>query len=140
MRRLLYDCEANLDAGDIIAGEVELRPVSLVAGEHDGAPHVGVLQPQAVPDLVHCNLCEVDALEAAQGPELVVVEVDVPRGSALLGEESVGQRPARLVEGVSVPMVTRLEPEISYQDPAVEGRLTLFQCPRLLSPPANRPQ
>ena len=56
MRRLLYDCEAHLDAGDIVAGEVELWPVSLVAGEHDGAPHVGVLQPQAVPDLVHCNL------------------------------------------------------------------------------------
>ena len=99
-----------------------------------------MLQAQRVADLVDSHLGEVDPTEAAQSPELVVVEVDVPRGSALLGEESVGQSPARLVEGVSVPMVTRLEPEISYQDPAVEGRLTLFQCPRLLSPPANRPQ
>ena len=47
---------ADLDARDVVAGEVELWPVSLVAGEHDGAPHVGVLQPQAVSDLVHCNL------------------------------------------------------------------------------------
>ena len=47
---------ADLDARDVVAGEVELWPVSLVAGEHDGAPHVGVLQPQTVSDLVHCNL------------------------------------------------------------------------------------
>ena len=53
---MLRPWTADLDARDVVAGEVQLWPVSLVAGEHDGASHVGVLQPQAVSDLVHCNL------------------------------------------------------------------------------------
>ena len=62
------------------------------------------------------HLCEVDALEAAQGPELVVVEVDVPRGAALLREEGVRQRAPGLVKRVPVPVLPCLPPAGKYLD------------------------
>ena len=62
------------------------------------------------------HLCKVDALEAAQCPELVVVEVDVPRGAALLREEGVCQRAARLVKRVPVPVLPTLPPAGKYLD------------------------
>ena len=62
---------------DVVLGQVQVRSVTLVVGEHDGAPHVGVLQPKRVPELVYGHLGQVDPSVAPKGPELVVVEVNV---------------------------------------------------------------
>ena len=70
-------------------------------GEHDGAPHVGVLQPDAVPDLVGQGLEEVHAPVRVQGPVLRVVHVDVPD----LRVVGVGQGPTGAVKRISIKMV-----------------------------------
>ena len=62
---------------DVVLGQVQVRSVTLVVGEHDGAPHVGVLQPKRVPELMNGHLGQVDPSVAPEGPELVVVEVNV---------------------------------------------------------------
>ena len=72
-----------------------------------------MLQPQRVPDLVDGDLGEVDPPGAPEGPELVVVEVNVARGPALLGKEGVRQSPPRFIKGVSVPVFSSLEPDNS---------------------------
>ena len=59
------------------------------------------------------DLGEVDPPEAPEGPELVVVEVNVSRGPALLGKEGVRKSPARFVKGVPIPVFSCLEPDIS---------------------------
>ena len=96
---------------DVVLGQVQVRPVALVAGEHDGAPHVGVLQPQWVPDLVYGHLGQVDPTEAPEGPELVVVEVNVSWDATLLGEKGVGEGSTWFIKGVSIPMFSWLEPD-----------------------------
>ena len=59
------------------------------------------------------DLGEIDPPEAPEGPELVVVEVNVSRGPALLGKEGVRQSPPRFVKGGSIPVFSRLEPDKS---------------------------
>ena len=81
-------------------------------GEHDAAPDAAVLQTETVPDLVHGYLGQVHPPEAAQRPELVIIEVDVTRCAALPGKEGVGEGSAALVERVPVPVLARLPPDL----------------------------
>jgi hypothetical protein len=73
--------------------EAQVGVVAGVRGEHDGARHVGVGEPQGVADLVHGDEEEVDALVGVDGPALVVVEVHVA-ALALARGEGVGQHVA----------------------------------------------
>ena len=94
----------------------EVSVVGSSEWEHDGAPHVGVLQPDAVSDLVSQGLQEVHAPVRVQGPVLRVVHMDV----AHLGIVSVGQSPTRTVERISVTMVVceEINGNIHYHIPA----------------------
>ena len=81
-------------------------------GEHDAAPDAAVLQTETVSDLVHGHLGQVHPPEAAQRPELVIIEVDVTRCAALPGEEGVGESSAAFVERVPVPVLASLPPDL----------------------------
>ena len=70
-------------------------------GEHHRAPHVGVLQPDAVADLVGQGLEEAHAPVRVQGPVLRVVHVDVPD----LRVVGVGQGPTWAIKRISIKMI-----------------------------------
>ena len=80
-------------------------PAGMVRHHARQARHVGVLQPDAMSDLVSQGLQEVHAPVRVQGPVLRVVHMDV----ANLRIVSVGQSPTRTVERISVKMVVSEE-------------------------------
>ena len=73
----LFPSIQRLNALDVVLVKFEAISEGCVEGRHDGAPHVGVGQPQRVAQLVGGRHQEVGpALEVVR-PVLVVVKVDV---------------------------------------------------------------
>ena len=70
-------------------------------GKHDGAPHVGVLQPDAVADLVGQGLEKVHAPVRVQGPVLRVIHMNVSD----LRVVGMGQGPSWAVKRIPIQMV-----------------------------------
>ena len=96
-----------MDGADVVFAELHEGVPAPVEGRHDGLPHVGVGEPEAVAQLVGQCLQHVGAPVGGDGPVLGVVHVDV---AAVLREVGVGEGAARAVEGIAVAVLVLLEP------------------------------
>ena len=67
----------RLNSFDIIAGELNIRDISLVPWIHDGFTHVGMFQSKTVTKLVNRHPVQIDAVSRSCGESLVVVEMSV---------------------------------------------------------------
>ena len=97
----------RLDGADVVFAELHEGVPAPVEGRHDGLPHVGVGEPEAVAQLVGQGLQHVGAPVGGDGPVLGVVHVDV---AAVLREVGVGEGAAGAVEGIAVTVLVLLEP------------------------------
>lgn len=87
----------------------EVRIVAAIEGRHQGALHVAMAKAERMAELVRCDLEEIRAAVAANGPSLGIVEMRI---AAVHGEISVRQGTARSIERIAITVLANLESDL----------------------------